>query len=356
MSSKQSYEFDDLKFMIIGTPIVGMLIPSTFFNTPFENTPLFWRKAFVATIYTGVYWVICRYFFKKGNSKYTDFKDNTKRIVWILSFCFSFIFFACNTLHFCVEPFLGFEMEDEPSPIQINAASFVSFLTIAGMYESIRYWKLWKYTLIEKEQLEKENLASQLEGLRNQVNPHFLFNSLNTLIQIIPEDANKAVRFVRQLSKVYRYILEIKDSSITSLNNELEFLNAYIFLLKERFGDNLQVNLNDNIFNTNYQIVPLALQIVLENAIKHNIISTEKPLNIQVFIEKDQHLIVRNNLQRKNQVQEGTGTGLKNIENRYSLISGKSIDVIMTPQYFTVILPLLESNDLLLKEITVSNS
>lgn len=353
MLTKQRYKFNDLKFMIIGSPILGMLIPSVFFNAPFENTYLFWKRAFLATIYTVVFWSTGLYFFNRGNKKYPHFKDNKKRILWILSFYVFFIFISCNVLYFFTQ-YLGLE-NSMPSLIQMNAVSFVCFLTIAVIYESIRYWELWEYALIEKKQLEKENLVSQLEGLRRQVNPHFLFNSLNTLIQIIPEDASKADRFVRQLSKVYRYILEIKDSSITSLNNELEFLNAYIFLLKERFGDNLQVNLSDNIFNTNYQIVPLALQIVLENAIKHNIISTEKPLNIQIFIEKEQYLIVRNNLQRKNQEQEGTGTGLKNIENRYNLISGKSIDVIMTPQYFTVILPLLESNDLLLRDITISN-
>ncbi len=339
------YEFKDFWFRLIGTPLVGFLIPPIFFNKPIENTIDFWQKVLVSTLYTTIYWVICRYFFIKGNEKYHKVEDNTKRIRWILTLCFTFIFTFCNFIHFCIEPYLGIAEKQIPSSIQINAASFVSFIAIAGMYESMRYAQLWKNTLVEKERLEKENLASQLEGLRNQVNPHFLFNSLNTLIQIIPENPDTAIRFVRQLSKVYRYILEMKDSRTTALSNELEFLNAYIFLLKERFGDNLNVNTAANILEEGQcdtQIVPLALQIVLENAIKHNIISTEKPLKIEIYVESGTKLIVRNNLQRKNQVQEGTGTGLQNINNRYALVSGKQIDVIVTPQYFTVVMPLLK--------------
>lgn len=350
MLKTKKTHFNDFWFILIGTPIVGFFIPSVFFGTPMENTSYFWRKVLISTAYTGIYWIICSYFFRAGNQKYPDFKDNNKRMFWILFLCCSFIFVSCNILHICIEPYLGLDFHQMPSSVQINAASFVSFIAIAGMYESMHYWKLWRRTLIEKEQLEKENLVSQLEGLKNQVNPHFLFNSLNTLIQIIPENPDTAIRFVRQLSKVYRYILEIKDCKITSLNNEIEFLNAYIFLLKERFGDNLIIHLDSNIFNTDYNIVPLSLQIVLENAIKHNIISTEKPLNIHIFIENGAKLIVRNNLQRKNQVQEGTGTGLQNIKNRYDLICGKNIDVITTPQYFTIVLPLLKSEQFLQAE------
>jgi two-component system, LytTR family, sensor kinase len=339
------YEFNDFWFRLLCTPLVGFLIPPVFFNRTIENTYDFWLKVSISTFYTAIYWIICRYFFIRGNEKFNRVEDNTKRIVWILTLCFTFIFTFCNISHLCIEPYLGVEIHNMPSTNQINAASFVSFIAIAGMYESMRYAQLWKNTLIEKEQLEKENLSSQLEGLRNQVNPHFLFNSLNTLIQIIPENPDTAIRFVRQLSKVYRYILEMKDSSTTSLSNELEFLNAYIFLLKERFGDNLKINTAVNILEEGQcdaQIVPLALQIVLENAIKHNIISTEKPLKIEIYVESGTKLIVRNNLQRKNQVQEGTGTGLQNINNRYALVSGKQIDVIVTPQYFTVVMPLLK--------------
>jgi two-component system, LytTR family, sensor kinase len=301
--------------------------------------------------YTTLYWHICRYYFIKYNQKYKNVKDHSIRIKSILGYSLLTLFALCNMCYFLIEnQLLKINREHYPSALQLNSASLVSFLVIMGMYESQRYFGLWQKTLVEKEVLEKENLASQLEGLKNQVNPHFLFNSLNTLVHIIPENPETAVRFVQKLSKVYRYILEIRDTKTTPLSNELEFLKAYIFLLKERFGENIHINIQNMAIqhleksNTegveDYHIVPLSLQILLENAIKHNIISSEKPLMIDVFIESKK-LIVKNNLQRKNQIQEGTGVGLENIRNRYQLISQQEVDVIVTAHSFMVALPLL---------------
>jgi LytS/YehU family sensor histidine kinase len=196
-------------------------------------------------------------------------------------------------------------------------------------------------TVAEKAVLERQNLESQLEGLRNQVNPHFLFNSLNTLIYLIPEDSEKAVRFVQQLSKVYRYVLESRDSKLIPLSDELDFLKSYIFLLKERFGDNLEVDIKDLDKKRDTAIVPLTLQMLFENAIKHNVISTGKPLRIEVFAQNG-HLVVRNNLQKKNQVMDSTGVGLQNIRDRYRMLTDQDVNVIMSQQYFTVVLPLVE--------------
>jgi two-component system, LytTR family, sensor kinase len=334
-------EFNDFYFRLIGTPLVGFLIPPIFFHYSIENTWFFWRTVCFSTFYTTIYWIVCRAVFIKINARFPDLKDNKKRLGLILITCFTIIIGLCNFIHLVIEPHFHLERMDVPPLLQINAASFVSFIAIAGMYESMRYSQLLRQTLIEKEQLAKANLQSQLEGLRNQVNPHFLFNSLNTLTHLIAENPDNAVRFVQKMSKVYRYILEMRDSSTTPLSTELEFLKAYIFLLKERFGDNFQAKINKNTEGvSNVEIVPLSLQIIFENAIKHNVISAEKPLLIEVFIENN-HLIVRNNLQRKNQVQIGTGTGLENIKDRYALVSDKKMEVIVTPQYFTVVLPLL---------------
>jgi two-component system, LytTR family, sensor kinase len=339
-SSIQYLGVNDLWFRFMGIPIVGAFIPLVFFNQMF-GTKGYWINLCFSIFYTTLYWHICRYFFIKGNAKFPDIKDNKVRLSWILGLCFAFIFTICNLVHFCIEPYFSIPIKEVPKILQINAASFVSFLVIASMYESMRYLYLLKKTLVEKERLERENVVSQLEGLKNQVNPHFLFNSLNTLIHIIPDHPDTAVRFVQKLSKVYRYILEIRDTNTTPLSNELEFLKAYIFLLKERFGENLHVNIHNMEGMEERHIAPLSLQILFENAIKHNIISSEKTLIIDLFIEGEK-LIVKNNLQRKNQVQEGTGVGLENIKNRYQLISKKDVAVIITAQSFMVALPLLD--------------
>ena len=359
MRIQKSYQlgFDDRWFMLIGIPIISFLIPPIFFAKPIGWDIDYLRKCGFCLFYTSLYWFICRHFLIKATLKFPDYHQNQKRIVWVGISCLGFILLACNVLHFCIEPYVGVPLKEIPTAMQINAASFMSFSVIAGIYESVRYFTLWEKTSLEKEQLERENLQSQLAGLKSQVNPHFLFNSLNTLVHLIPENPDSAVKFVQKLSKVYRYILEMRDASTTPLSTELEFLNAYVFLLKERFGDNLHVDIDDAIcepidrvtqsdpINTTVcedHVVPLSLQILFENAIKHNIISAQRPLFISVFIENNERLIVKNNLQRKNQVQEGTGVGLQNIQNRYQLISQKDVDIIVTKDSFIVSLPLLK--------------
>lgn len=157
-------------------------------------------------------------------------------------------------------------------------------------------------------------------ALKTQVNPHFLFNNLNTLCSIIPENPEQAVDFVQQLSKVYRHILEVKDEKSIPLKEEMAVLEAYAFLLKTRFGDNLEINMEVDPTKMEDMIVPLSLQLLMENAIKHNIVSQDKPLKIIVKVI-DGNLVVTNNLQKKNQIIESTGIGLTNIRNRYKLIA-----------------------------------
>lgn len=354
-----TYGFDDRWLMLIGIPIIGFLLPPIFFDTTIAFDSIYFRKAFVSMLYTAAYWAVCRQVFIKATIKFPEYYQNKERVIWIGVLCIGIILSLCNILHFCIEPYFGLDFYQMPTAAQINAASFMTFGVIGGIYESMRYFNLWKKTSLEKEQLERQNLESQLAGLKSQVNPHFLFNSLNTLVHLIPENPDSAVKFVQKLSKVYRYILEMRDASTTPLSTELEFLNAYVFLLKERFGDNLHIDIDDSIcagaidgvtlshpINLNdvceKHVVPLSLQILFENAIKHNIISTQRPLSISVSVENNERLIVKNNLQRKNQVQEGTGVGLENIRNRYHLISQKDVDIIVTKESFIVSLPLLK--------------
>ena len=210
------------------------------------------------------------------------------------------------------------------------------------VYESIYFKNELKKSVEEKELLKRESLNAQLDALRTQVNPHFLFNNLNTLSSVIPEDPNLAVEFVQQLAKVYRHILEVKDEQSILLHEELEVLRAYAFLLKTRFGNNLDIMIDVPEEKLKNKIVPLSLQILMENAIKHNIVSSDKPLKIDVFAQNG-NLVVSNKLQKKNQIYESTGIGLNNIRNRYKLISTKRVEVVEDTSQFTVSIPLIES-------------
>jgi two-component system, LytTR family, sensor kinase len=347
--------FSDRWFRIVGIPFLGVIIPAIFFGKTLATSEDYFISAGICTCYTFTYWHICRAIFIWGNRKFPAPPQYLKRLAFILGICFTIMLSFCNIMHFCLEKYIFGGLLQPPSSFQINAASFFCLIMISGMYESKRYVMLWKKTSLENEQLQRENIQSQLDGLKSQVNPHFLFNSLNTLVNIIPEHPETAVRFVQKLSKVYRYILEIRDTQTTPLRNELDFIQAYMFLLKERFGENISVKIAENIERQrnpdsigtegvlDREIAPLSLQILFENAIKHNIISTEKPLLIEISIENER-LIVKNNLQRKNQVQEGTGLGLENIKNRYRLICNKEVDIIVTQQSFMVSLPLLKNH------------
>jgi LytS/YehU family sensor histidine kinase len=285
-----------------------------------------------------VTWQGIRAIFIFLSRRFPDWKDWQKRMKWIVFTSIIYTFSVCSIVNVIVGLF-AFERDPTliPDPIAAYGASYVMLLAIGAVYESIRFFQLWKTTAVEKEHLERAHLASQLEGLRNQVNPHFLFNSLNTLSYLIPEEPQKAVRFVQQLSKVYRYVLESRDDRVIPLQTELDFLQSYIFLLRERFGENLQVNIQ-SIDAQHTGIVPLTLQMLFENAIKHNVISIQKPLKIEVFMENG-HLIVRNNLQKKNQVMDSTGVGLQNIRDRYRMLTDQEVEVIVSQQYFTVVLP-----------------
>lgn len=196
----------------------------------------------------------------------------------------------------------------------------------------------WRESAVEAERLKKENMEAQYNSLRSQVNPHFLFNSLNALTNLVYQDQDKAVKFIKQLSTVYRYVLSTRDKEMVSLAEELEFLHSYLFLQQIRFGEKLKlhVDLNGDGF-----VAPLVLQMLVENAIKHNIIADEQPLSIRIY-KDETFVIVENNLQKKSiPTDESTGAGLENIKKRYSFLSSESVRVEDNEHSFKVSVPII---------------
>jgi PAS domain S-box-containing protein len=189
--------------------------------------------------------------------------------------------------------------------------------------------------------LQKENLQSQFEVLRQQVNPHFLFNSLNVLTSLIKLEPDLAEKFSEHLSKVYRYVLENKDNEWVDLHTELRFLDAYIFLLNIRFVDKIQVKIDIPEEKKTYLIIPLAMQLLIENAIKHNIMTKSEPLKIDIFIDGQNYLNIVNNLQERPSQLISTGVGLKNIQNRYLLLNNTVPEFTKTDTHFIAKVPLL---------------
>lgn len=187
--------------------------------------------------------------------------------------------------------------------------------------------------------------TASFETLKNQLDPHFLFNSLNVLSSLIEENPVKAQEFTVALSKIYRYVLDQKDKNLISVEEELNFANLYISLLKMRFEDAISVNFLVNEETKSYKIVALSLQLLLENAIKHNIISDKKPLLIEIYQEEN-YLVVQNSLQKKQTFEKSSGIGLKNIVQRYQLLSNINVEIVETFNHYKVKLPLISSNSL----------
>jgi sensor histidine kinase YesM len=187
-------------------------------------------------------------------------------------------------------------------------------------------------------QQEKEHLASRYEVLKNQINPHFLFNALNTLASLIASDQQRAIKFATRFAKMYRNVLEYGEKHLISLQQELDMIENYIYLQQIRFGNNLQVSIE--ITGRQYCLPPFALQLLVENAIKHNIITQENPLHINIQ-QADDTLLIRNTLQPRPSKENSMGIGLENLQQRYALLTGRSIYFHHTPGVFCVGIPLI---------------
>jgi two-component system, LytTR family, sensor kinase len=208
----------------------------------------------------------------------------------------------------------------------------------------IFYFKEYKLTSLQAEQLKNISTQAELQLIKSQINPHFLFNNLNVLSALIMKDNKEANRFIEEFSKVYRYILGNHDKELVELRTEVDFIKPYIFLLEKRFADGLVIKVNIADDYKDQYIIPASLQMLIENAIKHNVVSRHKPLLIDVHSNGNNTLVVSNNLQAKQTVEYSTGIGLQNIIKRYQLVSNKTVTIDQDEKNFTVTLPLLNVN------------
>jgi sensor histidine kinase YesM len=201
-------------------------------------------------------------------------------------------------------------------------------------------WKQASKTEVTQQKIIAGTANAKFETLKNQIDPHFLFNSLNVLSSLIEENPENAQRFTTSLSKIYRYVLEQKDKELVSVEEELSFAKTYMNLLKMRFENSLFYELPETILNLEAKVVPLSLQLLLENTVKHNVVSEQKPLHIRIFIEGD-YLAIQNDYQKKEVLQSRQGVGLQNIVDRYSIITKRKVLIEQNEQTFTVKIPIL---------------
>lgn len=212
---------------------------------------------------------------------------------------------------------------------------------INTIYEGFYLFLKLSETALETERYKKESIEAQYQNLTSRLNPHFLFNSLNTLTTVVEEDPKKAVNYIRELSQVYRYVLNSHKSTWIDLPSELRFTQSYILLMKMRFEDNLQITMDICEKHINYCILPLTVQLLIENAVKHNEISESNPLTIHIFCNEEL-LVVSNNKQKRNIMPSTTKVGLHNITERYRFLVNKEVVVEDLDDTFTVKIPLVK--------------
>jgi two-component system LytT family sensor kinase len=263
--------------------------------------------------------------------------------VWRLLLVFVLVtpFFILGGI-FIYESFHLFGYHHNPSATgQILLLNLVANLVSVGIDECVYSLNKWRENTLEKEQLKKVYLQSQYESLKSQVNPHFLFNSLNSLSSLIADEPERAEEFVDEMSKVYRYLLQTNEDELTTLETEMRFIQSYFHLLKTRYGAGIRLEIVIAEPFLAYQLPPLTLQMLVENAVKHNVIHANKPLLIEIKTTKVGRLVVRNNLQRKTGRVASNQVGLSNILAKYRLLAQSDPIVTSDNSYFTVALPLM---------------
>ncbi len=231
---------------------------------------------------------------------------------------------------------LFFEKEKFSNYLVTIIITFVVTLAFHAFY----LYKAYQETRLKEQKIIAGTANAKFESLKNQIDPHFLFNSLNVLSSLIEENPENAQQFTTSLSKIYRYVLEQKDKELVTVSEELAFAKTYMKLLKMRFENSITFELPTDFENPDAKVVPLSLQLLLENTIKHNVVSENKPLHIKIYL-KDNFLVVENNLQKKEVLQDRKGVGLQNIVSRYAILSERKVLIDETKETFAVYLPIL---------------
>lgn len=249
-------------------------------------------------------------------------------------------YFFCRLVDKTIFNDLGVVEFLETEHIRYYFFPFLFTIIISLFINLLYFYKRIQDQKVTEQKIIAGTVSAKLESLKNQLDPHFLFNSLNVLTSLIEENPEQAQKFTTSLSKIYRYVLEQKEKELVNLKEELNFAQTFINLLKMRFENSIFLEVQENLLTSEAKIVPLSLQLLLENTIKHNVVSQDRPLRIRIY-ESNNYLMIENNLQKKDVLHQRKGVGLQNIVNRYGHITRRAVFIEQTKDNFTVKLPLL---------------
>jgi len=251
-----------------------------------------------------------------------------------------FTIFLIRVIHMVVIEGLSFEDFLAGEQSKFYLICLVITLLISLIFHAAYFYKELQKSKVAEQKVIAGTASAKFDALKNQLDPHFLFNSLNVLGSLIEENPESAQEFTISLSQVYRYVLEQKSKALVTVDEELKFARTYMTLLKMRFEDSIQFEFLDKATDPESKVVPLSLQLLLENAVKHNVVNDSRPLRIKIF-EQDGALVVQNNLQPKEVLKKSSGVGLTNIRQRYQLLSNRQVEISQSERVFKVSLPML---------------
>lgn len=275
-----------------------------------------------------------------------------KRLPWLqfgkrrlfahLSLGITYSLIVINVAYLLFKLVLTTEPPTSGQIIVTNAYGLVMFIPAFCVYFSLHFLRHWQESELETEKFKKETLKSQFDNLKNHLDPHFLFNNLNILSALIDKDKEESKLFLDKFADVYRALLKTKDEDLINLQDELDFINAYIYLIKTRFEENVIFNISIEKSELLKMIPPLTIQLLVENAIKHNIISEKKPLKVSITAIKDEIEVCNSLYERPDELTDATKSGLDNIRRRYAYFTDKIVEVTKTENEFRVTIPLIE--------------
>jgi len=324
-------------------PFLGILLNYLLFPNRDFLDPEVWLYSYPVIIIQGfASWYLHIAVMHWLRIKYPDIRQTNKRLILLAAAHISLIWLTFITLFYTYDAtgFLGYTLDWA----QLRTALLIGValtLIATTMWEADYTYTQWKRTIAEKEKMEQLTIRQEFETLKSQVNPHFLFNCFNTLSSLISEDRRQAEVFLNELSKVYRYLLRANEDGVSSLQTELRFIESYYQLLRTRHGEAVQLNIETDKKYDQYLLPSLTLQLLVENAVKHNVLSRNKPLTIDIFTTAGNKLVVSNNLQLRAIKAPSNRIGLENIKTKYELLKQPGFQVLQDKKSFSVVLPLI---------------
>jgi len=337
--------FKDLRQYLLGALVISFLIVLVIWDDSFSNPlnltiALFWCLTIFLTQWLGNVYIAL-----KIDERVPILEYPVRRSIYgvIALIIYSVIaFLLVQSMMYYI--FLGGIPENVSkwALSQIKISLPISFI-ISFVFSSLGFFQSWRKSEINAQKLETEMLRYKYETLQNQINPHFLFNSFNVLSDLVLEDQKLAVKFIQEMSGLYRYVLESKEKELVPLEEELDFIQSFIFLMKTRFEDKLDIKLDVEVGENEY-IVPMALQLLVENAVKHNMATSSKVLHVEI-IKEGNSIKVKNNLQLKSSIERSTKKGLQNLRQQYHFFTKREVLVNETNGEFVVEIPLLNKSN-----------